>query len=68
MDLGFLAGINVMKVLLAYIVFYYLIAQPFFNLDFFKSTVLFIVLYVLYKKYGGNLSSKLSGFGKRRRH
>jgi uncharacterized membrane protein len=71
MDLGLsglLGQVNLVYLLIAFLVFYYLIAQPFFSLDFFKSVLLFIVLYVLYKKFGNDFFSRFSSFGKRRRH
>jgi hypothetical protein len=68
MDYAFLKS-NPLYVVIAFLVFYFIIAQPFLNLTVFQSIVLFIVLYVLFKKYGGNFSDKFkSAFGSRRRH
>ena len=69
MDLSFLRG-NPLYIFIGFIVFYFLIAQPFFDTDLIKSFFIFALLYVLYKKYGNNLLDrfkKVSHFGKRRR-
>ena len=58
---------NPLYILIAYIIFYFLVAEPLLNLDCINSVILFIVLYVLYKKYGNNYLEKMSNFGKRRR-
>jgi hypothetical protein len=52
--------------LFAFLIFYYLIAQPFFGFDLIRSVLLFIVLYFIYVKYGDQLLSRFSSFGKRR--
>ena len=70
-DISFLRT-NPLKLLIAFAVFYFLIAEPFFDMDFLKSVVVFALLFFLYKKYGNNFFDrflrKRSQFGKRRRH
>jgi len=56
---------NPLYVIIAFLIFYFIIVKPFLYLDIFKSIVLFIVLYILFKKYGGNFSDKLkTAFGR----
>ena len=69
MDFSFLKA-NPIYVLIAFLVYHFVIAKPLFNFDLFKSTVAFFVLYVLYMKFGKGITEKIktiSGFGKRRR-
>ena len=75
MDFSFLNGGNPIYVLVGFFLFYNFIAQPYFDLDLTHSVLLFIVLYVLYKKYGNSFldrylptSNSFFGFGKKRRH
>ena len=56
---------NPIYILIAFIVFYYLISKPLFKFDFIKSLLLFVVLYILYSKFGKSLF-KRSSFGKKR--
>ena len=69
MDFAFLKS-NPLYVCIAFLVFYFVVAQPFLKLDLTKSLIFFAVLYILYKKFGNGFIEKKfsSGFGKRRRH
>ncbi len=68
MDFSFLKG-NPFYIFIGFLLFYLVIAQPFFDMDFVKSFFLFALLYVLYKKYGNNFldNFKKSSFGKKKR-
>ena len=71
MDFSFLKA-NPIYVLIAFLVYYFLIAKPLLNFDLIKSVVAFFVLYVLYMKFGSGITEKIksisgSSFGKRRR-
>ena len=68
MDLSFLKG-NPLYISIAFVIFYFLIAQTFLELDLVKSVLVFGLFYALYKKYGNNMFDrfKRSQFGKRRR-
>ena len=66
MNIPFVTG-NPIYILIAFLVFYFLIAKPLLKFDFFKSLLIFIVLYVLYQKFGKSLLNG-SSFGKRRKH
>jgi hypothetical protein len=71
-DISFLRT-NPIKLLIAFIIFYYFIAQPFFDMEFMKSVLFFALFFFLYKKYGNNALSKFkikggSMYGRSRRH
>ncbi len=53
--------------LIGFLIFYYLIAQPFFGFDLIRSVLLFIVLYIIYINYGDQIMDKFSRsrFGRR---
>jgi hypothetical protein len=61
---------NPIYLLIGFLIFYYFIAQPFFNFDLIRSVLLFIVLYFIYTKYGDKIfervKSQSSSFGRRR--
>jgi len=60
---------NPVYILLAFLIFYYFIAQPFFSFDLAKSALLFIVVYFIYTRYGDQIFERVksqSGFGRRR--
>jgi len=57
-DLSFLKG-NPVYILVGFVIFYLVIAQPFFKLDLIRSILLFALLYVLFKKYGDKAMDKL---------
>ena len=65
MNIPFVTG-NPIYILIGFLVFYYMIAKPLLKFDFLKSLIIFIVLYVLYKKFGKDFLNR-SSFGKRRR-
>ena len=69
-DISFLRT-NPLKLLIGFLLFYYFIAEPFFDFDLVKSLLLFALIFFLYKKYGNNALSRFkrnsSQFGKRRR-
>jgi hypothetical protein len=74
MDFSFLSGGNPIYILVGFTLFHYCIAQPYLELDLTHSILLFIVLYVLYKKYGNSFldrylptSTSFFGFGKKKR-
>ena len=64
MNIPFVTG-NPLYILIGFLVFYFLIAKPLLHFDFIKSLLIFIVLYVLYSKFGKDLF-RSSGYGKRR--
>ena len=55
---------NPIYIVLGVIAFYYIIGEPMLQLNFIKSLLLFIVLYVLYMKFGKQHFG--SAFGKNR--
>ena len=60
---------NPIYILLAFLIFYYFIAQPFFGFDLAKSALLFIVVYFIYTRYGDEIFNSVksrSSFGRRR--
>ena len=59
---------NPVYLLIAFLIFYYLVADPFFGFDLIKSILLFILLYFVYVNYGDRIMSKFNknGFGRRR--
>ena len=69
-DLSFIRK-NPLQLLIGFLLFYCLIAQPLFDMDLLKSLLLFALLCFLYKKYGNNALDRFkkqsSLFGKRRR-
>jgi len=67
MDYSFLKT-NPLYVLVAFVVFHFVIA-PMLGLDTLKSLLLFVVLYIIFMKFGKDwvVSKMGSGFGKRRR-
>lgn len=69
-DLSFIRS-NPLYVVIAFLVFYYIIAKPFFDWSFLKSILIFLVLYILYKRFGNDMLSKFkkpsSSYGSRRR-
>lgn len=64
MNIPFVTG-NPIYILIGFIVFHFLIAKPLLKFDLIKSVLVFVVLYVLYSKFGKGLF-KRSSFGKRR--
>ena len=69
MDFSFLKA-NPIYVLIAFLVYHFVIGKPLLKFDLIKSTIAFFVLYVLYMKFGKGITEKLkssSSFGKRRR-
>jgi len=69
-DLSFMRT-NPLQLLVGFVLFYFLIAQPLFDMDLIKSILLFALIFFLYKKYGNNALDRFrksnSLFGKRRR-
>ena len=64
--IGVLA-VNPIYFLVGFLVFYYLIAKPFFSADITTTVLLYIVVYVIYINFGDSMFSKidrsLSKFG-----
>jgi len=62
-----ISAVNPIYFLVGFLVFYYLIAKPFFSADITTSVLLYIVVYVIYINFGDSMFSKidrsLSKFG-----
>jgi hypothetical protein len=57
---------NPLYLLVGFLIFYYLVAEPIFGFDLIRALLLYIVLYFVYVNYGDKIMQKLSNFGKRR--